>query len=50
MHYYIRAFEYVSSDLWRMTKLATRGGGSYFLAMVDYFSRRVCIHILRNKS
>ena len=50
MHVSSRPFEYIHSDLWGPSKVKTLGGGSYFLTMIDDYSRRVWIYILKNKS
>ena len=44
-----RPFEYVHADLWGPSRTQTHGGGSYFLSIIDDFSRRVWIYILKNK-
>ncbi|WVZ16441.1 hypothetical protein V8G54_009423 [Vigna mungo] len=45
-----RPFEYVHADLWGPTRTLTHGGGAYFLSIIDDFSRRVWIYVLKNKS
>ncbi|WVY92910.1 hypothetical protein V8G54_031998 [Vigna mungo] len=45
-----RPFEYVHADLWGPARTLTHGGGAYFLSIIDYFSRRVWIYVLKNKS
>ncbi|WVZ11959.1 hypothetical protein V8G54_016489 [Vigna mungo] len=45
-----RPFEYVHADLWGPAKTLTHGGGAYFLSIIDDFSRRVWIYVLKNKS
>jgi len=50
MHHSSRPFEYVHSDLWGPSKTLTNGGGSYFLSIIDDYSRRVWIFVLKNKS
>jgi len=37
----IRPFEYVHPDIWGPTSVKTHGGGSYFLSIIDDYSRRV---------
>jgi hypothetical protein len=49
MHVSTRPFEYVHSDLWGPSKVKTLGGGSYFLTMIDDYSRRVWIYILKKQ-
>ncbi|WVZ11552.1 hypothetical protein V8G54_016082 [Vigna mungo] len=45
-----RPFEYVHADLWGPARTLTHGGGAYFLSIIDDFSRRVWIYVLKNKS
>lgn len=42
-------FDYVHYDLWRPARTATHGQGRYFLSIIDNFSRRVWVHILKTK-
>ncbi|KAK9066710.1 hypothetical protein SSX86_014033 [Deinandra increscens subsp. villosa] len=42
--------EYVHADLWGPARTQTLGGGRYFLSIVDDYSRRVWVYVLRNKS
>ena len=41
VHKSSRPFEYVHSDLWGPASVKTHGGGSYFMSIIDDFSRRV---------
>ena len=50
MHRSSRHFEYVHSDLWGPSKTLTHGGGSYFLSIIDDYSRRVWVFVLKTKS
>ncbi|GAU10233.1 hypothetical protein TSUD_417410 [Trifolium subterraneum] len=50
VHKSSRPFEYVHSDLWGPASVPTHGGGSYFLSIIDDYSRRVWVHIIKNKS
>ncbi|CAJ2637310.1 unnamed protein product [Trifolium pratense] len=50
VHKSTRPFEYVHSDLWGPTSVSTHGGGSYFLSIIDDYSRRVWVYIIKNKS
>lgn len=50
MHISKGPFEYAHSDLWGPSRVMTHGGGSYFLTIIDDFSRKVWIHILKNKN
>ncbi|WVZ14807.1 hypothetical protein V8G54_012373 [Vigna mungo] len=45
-----RPFEYVHADLWGPARTLTHGGVAYFLSIIDDFSRRVWIYVLKNKS
>jgi transposase InsO family protein len=45
-----RILEYVHSDLWGPEKISTHGGCSYFLSIVDDYSRKVWIYLLKNKN
>ena len=49
IHHSSRPFEYVHSDLWGPSKTLTHGGGSYFLSIIDDYSRRVWVFVLKNK-
>ena len=50
IHVSSRLFEYVHSDLWGPSRVKTHGGSSYFLTIIDDFSRRVWLYVLKNKS
>ena len=50
IHVSSRPFEYVHSDLWGPSRVKTHGGSSYFLTIIDDFSRRVWLYVLKNKS
>jgi len=50
VHKSSRPFEYVHSDLWGPASVKTHGGGSYFMSIIDDYSRRVWVYILKNKS
>ena len=41
--------EYVHSDLWGPAKVPTHGGNNYFLSLIDDFSRKVWIYLLKSK-
>lgn len=43
-------FEYAHADLWGPAPVATLGGKKYFLSIVDDFSRKTWVFLLRNKS
>ena len=42
--------DWVQSDLWGASKIESLGGARYFLSLVDDFSRRVWVYILKNKN
>ena len=41
--------EYVHANLWGLTKVQTHGGNKYFLSIIDDFSRKVWIFLLKSK-
>nr|GEY82935.1 retrovirus-related Pol polyprotein from transposon TNT 1-94 [Tanacetum cinerariifolium] len=41
--------DYVHSDLWGPSQVESLGGKRYFLSIVDDYSRRVCVYLLRFK-
>lgn len=41
--------EYIHSDLWGPSKTLTHGGGKYFMSIIDDYSRRVWVYILKTK-
>jgi transposase InsO family protein len=42
--------EYIHSDLWGPSSTTTQGGNKYFLSLIDDFSRKVWIYLLKQKS
>lgn len=42
--------DYVHSDLWGPSRTPSQSGSRYFMFLIDDFSRRDCIYILKNKS
>ncbi|XP_076959476.1 putative mitochondrial protein AtMg00300 [Bidens hawaiensis] len=42
--------DYAHSDLWGLAKHDSLGGAMYFLSIIDDYSRRVWLYILKNKS
>lgn len=44
------SFEYVHSDICGSKKLKSHGSGLYFLIIIDNFSKRIGVHILKNES
>ena len=42
--------EYIHSDLWGPEKTATHGGNVYFMSIVDDFSRKVWLFLLKHKN
>jgi len=49
IHVSSRPFEYVHADLWGSSRVKTHGGSSYFLTIIDDFSRKVWLYVLKNK-
>ncbi|CAM8944159.1 unnamed protein product [Rhodiola kirilowii] len=44
-----RPLEYVHSDLWGPAQVSTVGGRNYFLSLIDQFSRKVWVCLLKTK-
>lgn len=42
--------QYAHSDLWGRARNESLGGGKYFISIMDDFSRKLWIYILKNKS
>jgi hypothetical protein len=42
--------EYIHADVWGPENTATHGGSSYFLSIVDDYSRKVWVFLLKNKN
>lgn len=42
--------DYVHVDLWGPSRFASHGGGRYFLSIIDDFSRKQWVHILKTKN
>lgn len=42
--------DYIHSDLWGPSQIESIGGGKYFLTIMDDFSRKVWVSILKEKS
>ncbi|KAK0586137.1 hypothetical protein LWI29_001641 [Acer saccharum] len=41
--------EYVHSDLWGPSKVPTHGGNRYFLSLIDDYSRKLWLYLLKSK-
>ncbi|KAH9768873.1 Integrase catalytic domain-containing protein [Citrus sinensis] len=41
--------DYIHSDLWGPAQTVSLGGNSYFLSIIDNFSRRVWVYVLKHK-
>ena len=41
--------EYVHLDLWGPTRISTHGGKMYFLSLIDDYSRKVWLYLLKTK-
>ena len=50
MHKSTKVLEYIRLDLWEPTANPTFGGNRYFLSIIDDFSRRVWVYLLKDKS
>lgn len=50
MHVSSRSFEYAHADLSGPSRVKTLGGGSYFLSIIDDFTRRVWLYVLKDKT
>lgn len=50
VHRASRVLEYIHSDLWGPATNPTFGGNRYFLSMIDDFSRRVWVFLLKDKT
>ena len=44
-----KPLEYIHSDLWGPAQVDTIGGRRYFLSIIDHYSRKVWVHLLRTK-
>lgn len=42
--------EYVHADLWGPTQVDTIGGRKYFLSLIDHYSRKIWVYLLKSKS
>lgn len=49
-HTSTRPLDYCHSDLWGPSSEKSTGGGRYFLSIIDDFSRKVWVRILKEKS
>ena len=41
--------DYIHSDLWGPDQTATRGGARYFLSLIDDYSRKLWVYVLKSK-
>ncbi|CAM8963279.1 unnamed protein product [Rhodiola kirilowii] len=44
-----KPLEYIHSDLWGPAQVLTIGGRNYFLSLIDHYSRKVWIYLLKTK-
>lgn len=44
-----RTLDYVHSDLWGPSRITSHSGSRYFLSIIDYYSRKLCVFILKSK-
>lgn len=49
IHDTIGIVNYIHSDLWGLARVQSRGGARYFMSIIDDFSRKVWVHILKSK-
>lgn len=49
MHITESRLDYIHSDLWGPARIATHGGARYFLSLIDDFSRKVWVYMLKSK-
>lgn len=42
-----QTLDYIHSDLWRPSKINSHSGARCFLSIIDDFSRKVCVYILK---
>ncbi|KAH9657534.1 hypothetical protein KPL70_023118 [Citrus sinensis] len=45
----IGILDYIQSDLWGPAQTSSLGGNSYFLSIIDDYSRRVWVYVLKHK-
>lgn len=50
VHISTEKLEYIHSDLWGPSQHYTKGGGRYFISLIDDYSRKVWVYILKTKS
>lgn len=48
-HKFKDKLEYIHYDLWGLAQHVSIGGSSYFLSIIDDYSRRVWVYILKSK-
>lgn len=48
-HLATNCLEYLHADLWGPEKIKSHGGNSYFLSIVDDYSRKVWVYLLKTK-
>lgn len=42
--------DYVHSDLWGPSRVSYHGGSRYYMYIIDDYSRRLCVYVLKQKS
>ena len=42
--------DYVHADVWGPSTVPTHGGNRYFLSIIDNFSRKVFVFLMKHKS
>lgn len=43
-------FDYVHSDLWGPSRVVSHGGARYFLSIIDDYSRKLWVYLMKNKN
>ena len=49
MHISKQPLDYVHADLWGLAQVPSLSGGRYFISVIDDYSRKVWIYILKTK-
>lgn len=49
IHLATNFLDYIHADLWGPEKVKSHGGNSYFLSIIDDYSRKVWVYLLKTK-
>lgn len=49
-HTTTEALDYIHSDVWGPSRVSTHGGGRYFLTLIDDYTRKVWVYIMKHKN